>query len=350
MRANGMNNITSVAAAFLVCLTLWFEPGQCFAQTSIKHHLKAGSDVVVFSVVFSPDGNTLAVSCGNDGGSGEIRLYSANEGKLLGTLKGHTKRIGCLAYTPDGKILISGSGDKRCLKWNTASNKSTGSLDGHTDEISSLSISPNGKQVVTSDRDGTIISWDLENSKKIAATKMENEVFFRLAHSPDGKLLAGVGRIEGPEETDGTIRVWDARTLKNVAQWRGHDQLVTGLAFAPNGRELVTCGDDGYIKRWDTKGRLLGQVRCEDQPMSLTVSPDGRVLALAHWSGEVTYYNWSKRTRMDLLTGDLLKTSVRFWVHDLPITSVAFSSDGKMFASGSLDGSAKIWVNLPEFE
>jgi WD40 repeat protein len=343
-----MNNTTSVVAVFLACLTLCCERGQCLAQTSIKHHLKAG-DVIVYSVVFSPDGNTLAVSCGNDQGPGEIRLYSVNEGKLLCTLKGHTKRIGCLAYTPDGKTLISGSQDKRCLIWNTASNKSTGSLDGHTEEIVSVSISRNGKQVVTSDRDSYVLSWDLEKRKTIATTLIEKEISFKLAHSPDGKLLAGVGRIESPEETDGAIRVWDAQTLKTVGQWRGHIKQVYGVVFAANGRQLVSCGGDGFVKRWDTKGGLLGQVGC-DEAMSLAISPDGRVLAVGHWTGDVTFYNWSNRAWMPELRGNLLKMSVKFWAHDVPVPSVAFSSDGKMFASGSFDGTVKIWINLPAFE
>jgi WD40 repeat protein len=344
-----MRNVNTLAAALFVFAGAdGFANGQQQVRTSIKHSLDVG-ELAVSKVVFSPDGKVLAVACASPG---EIRLYSTTEGRLLHTLKGHRARINCITFASNGRFFLSGGQDKRCVIWDSATNKSTGSLEGgHNDGILDISISPDGQRVVTSSIDGSVVLWDLENRKTIASLKSQKKLIGQLAHSRDGKLLAGVG-AGGLEENDGMIHVWNAQTVKELARWKGHEKGVpTGLAFILDGKQIVTCGNDKFVKFWDTKTfDLLGTIRCQGPAMSLAVSPNGKLLAVGSSVGEVTFYNISAKARKAGLNEGLLKTSVGFAVHDLTVHTLAFRPDGNAFASCSLTGVVKIWIDLPEFD
>src|SRR5262249_17380764 len=118
----------------LVCLTIsvWTN-NPILAETSIKHRLSMEETSGVLGVVFSPKGEVFAGACDDDE-PGPVRLYSSNEGKLVATLKGHKGRVGCLAFSRDGHLLVSGGQDKQCFIWDTATYKPTGALSGHADE------------------------------------------------------------------------------------------------------------------------------------------------------------------------------------------------------------------------
>jgi WD40 repeat protein len=330
-----------LTSGFLICVCT----NPVLADTSIKHRLEMGHGRFVRAIAFSPDAEMIAVACGQDDDPGEIRLYSVDDGIILATLKGHEKAINCLAFTPDGSVLVSGGSDNKCVVWNTASRKATGELTGPTDLIVGLSISPDGKQVATSSYDKTIIFWDLGSRNKIATLEGHKEIIGRLVHSPNGKLLAG-------GSGEGTIRIWDVGTKKELAQWKGHDGGV-GVAFTPDGRRLATYSGDGSLKLWDTRfwleaGKwLMGRDEC----ISLAIPPNGKQLAVGSCNGEVVFYNISRQANpysMTKLKGNILATRVGFRVHDCGITSLAFSFDGKMLASGSLDGTVKILMNPPK--
>ena len=91
---------------------------------------------------------------------------SAQEPKLPDTLKGHTDGVYCVAYSPDGKTLASGSVDKTIKLWSVATGKEQATLKGHMKEVSSVAYSPDGKTLASGSFDGTIKLWDMPAAKK----------------------------------------------------------------------------------------------------------------------------------------------------------------------------------------
>jgi WD40 repeat protein len=176
----------------------------------------------VYDVAFSPDGKILAsVSCGKTNpetrtcGQGEIRLWNVDTHQpLRQPLAGHTYYVTSIAFSPDGKLLASGSGDSKVILWNVTSGKPIGQpLDGHTRGVNSVAFSPHGKILASGSDDHKVILWDVATGKPLTHSLVDpyskhqvNEVAF----SPDGKTLASA-------LFDGNVILWDV----SIDSWQG---------------------------------------------------------------------------------------------------------------------------------
>ena len=138
-----------------------------------------GHTSVVNSVVFSPDGNTIASGSGHWGGyegkasvGKEVRLWNVHTGELIKTLTGHEDVVSSVVFSPDGNLIVSGdwydwdgylssgtwSGEIRV--WNAHTGEHLKTLKGHTGGVSSVTFSPDGKTLASGRTDGTILLWD----------------------------------------------------------------------------------------------------------------------------------------------------------------------------------------------
>ena len=114
----------------------------------------------VFSVVFSPDGKTLATGSVDS----TVILWDVASRKPLGEpLKAHSGPVLSVAFSPDGKTLATGSDDKTVILWDVASRKPLGEpLKAHSGTVWSVAFSPDGKTLATGSADKTVILWDIE--------------------------------------------------------------------------------------------------------------------------------------------------------------------------------------------
>jgi WD40 repeat protein len=148
----------------------------------------------VWAVVYSPDMTLIAT--GGQGGtwSGEpdypIQIWDAKTGKLVTTLKGHTGEVRCLAWTKDGKILISGSYDKSIRTWNTTKWEQIAILVEHTNYVVAIAISPNDRILASASKDQTTRLWNLDNNQLISSPLQHAEQVNCVSFSAGGKLLA----------------------------------------------------------------------------------------------------------------------------------------------------------------
>jgi hypothetical protein len=117
----------------------------------------------VSSVSFSPDGKILASGSWDN----TIKLYSMPDGLLLKTLEGHTHDVESVCFSPDGKILASGSSDKTIKLWSIPDGELLKTLEAHTGFVRSISFSPDGKILASGSADSTIRLWTMPDGKPV---------------------------------------------------------------------------------------------------------------------------------------------------------------------------------------
>jgi WD40 repeat protein len=139
----------------------------------------------VCAVIYSPDTTMIATGGYNYSELEYVKIWDAKTGKLVANLKGHRSQVNCLAWTADGKTLISGSNSLRT--WNTATWEQIAILTGHTRDIA---ISPNGRILASASLDNTAQLWNLENSQPIGWPLQHDHLVYCVSFSTDGKLLA----------------------------------------------------------------------------------------------------------------------------------------------------------------
>jgi WD40 repeat protein len=281
-----------------------------------------GHNGSVESVAFSPDGKILASGSRDD----TIKLWDVATGREIRTLQGHTGDVNSVAFSPDGKVLASGSWDKTIKLWDVATGTLLRTLKGHTDYVRSVAFSPDGKVLASGSFDNTIKLWDVATGREIRTLSGHTLDVASVAFSPDGRILAS-GSV------DTTIKLWDVATGALLRTLRGHTGIVHSVAFSPDGKVLAS-GSWEEVKLWHmatgsvlrTLSGYTGWVR------SVAFSPNGKVLASG--SEDKTIKLW------DVATGTLLGTLKG---HTGWVESVAFSPDGKILASGSWDGTILLW-------
>ena len=169
---------------------------------SLKHVLIGHSDIIN-CVAISPNGQTIV--SGSDDKT--IRVWDSRSGKLLRVLKAHTGEIifgiGVLsvAISPDGQTLMSGGGDKTVRVWNLPSGEQLRTLTGHEDWVRSVAVSPDGRTPVSGSDDKTIKVWNLPSGELLQTLTGHEGGVLSVAISPDGQSI-----ISG--SADKTIRVW----------------------------------------------------------------------------------------------------------------------------------------------
>jgi WD40 repeat protein len=314
----------------------------------------SGHSDVIWSVEFSPDGKTILTGSGDH----TARLFDL-QGSTLQILRGHVGEMSAF-FSPDGKIILTAASDKYVKLWNVQSNTLqilnghkypvrsvafssdgktilTGSIDvrlwdqnGNTLEafkdttwVLSSALSPDGLYIATSSNYSVARLWD-RHGKPLATLNAHKSFIYMVAFSPDGKnILTG--------SYDNTARLWDLQgnTLQILS---GHTFSVTSVAFSPDGKYLLTGSRDNTARLWDLNGKQLQIFRGHrDAIWSVSFSPDGKTVLTG--SGDNTARLWD-------VNGNLLQV---FKGHNDRINSVAFSKNGKYILTGSRDKTARLW-------
>jgi len=229
-------------------------------------------------VLFSLDGGTLYSS----GGRRLVELWNGRTGARLGLLSGNAGLPNCLAVSGDGSSLALAGNDRRvCLADLTSTEKAFVEVGTHRSYVLCLAFSPDGAALISGSEDGYVQLWDVAGRKAQLEQPLRQHTgaVNAAAWSPDGRHVAtGSG--------DGSIKVWNAQTREVVLQ-QGHPGPVYCIAFTPDGNSLLTGGEDGGMRVWNLKSRpeplvLSGHERWVP---ALSISGDGRWLASSSSDG-----------------------------------------------------------------
>ncbi len=305
-----------------------------FAQDYIHYATLTEHTGTVRSIAYSPDGDILASGTGD----GKIYLWDAHIGKLQHILTGNEAdiEIGSIVYSSDGRTLVSGSYDGTISLWDVQTNQLLKTFIGHKSSVRSLAFSRDSHVLVSGSYDETISLWNPHTGKLLHTLTGHTEPVMSIACSPDGLTFASSAVDESK------IRLWTwtgqlVRTIGTNEMLRGigpGQNGVMSIAYSPDGSILASGSYDGTIRLWDLRtGRILSTLTGHTFSVrSIAYSPDGRLLASAGWDRTVRIWDVFSSAPLQTLTGHT------FWV-----SSVAYSPDGRTLASGSYDKTIRLW-------
>ncbi len=339
-------------------IDLWnVDSGECVRQLATSRS--------VWTIAFAPDGKHLAATTA----SREAQVWDLGDADSPRALTGHSLTVWSATYSPDGSTIATTSSDQTVRLWDSRTLALKGILHGHNHEVWCATFSPDNRRIATGGKDQKIMLWSGQSPARRDEFPHRNGL--RPFFSPDGTVLvtlgaaggpstawdlatrAAVGRIPGRPaiglSSDGRQVVrWsddstslersapgDARTIRiPVENALGCASPLHRLGFSPDWKIFYAIDALGVARFWDANtGGLLGSVRGPKPPIrSSALSPDSSHFALGAGNERVIHLYERQSNREIQLLG-----------HRDSVSGLAFSSDGKLLASGSLDGTIRLW-------
>lgn len=268
-------------------------------------HTFTGHSSAVIAVAFSPDGKTLASASNHELFDGSIKLWDVANKTFKQSL-GNTwvaLRTSCLAFSPDEQTLANGHIGTTLIGatidiWNLKKSKIEKTLWGHVWEVNSLAFSQDGRILVSGGLDGAVKIWNCYKEELLHTLNRPVDFFGALASwfdssvgiiccvaiSPDGKTVAASG-LQQP------IQLWNTENGRLLRTFTEHSDSVYTLAFSPDGETLASGGGDNRIRIWNFHtGELLETLEHLGPVQSVVFSCDGKTLVSG--SADTTVKIW----------------------------------------------------------
>jgi WD40 repeat protein len=267
-----------------------------------------------------------------------VSVWDTATGKRRHVLVGHTSPIICLAFSPDERLLATGSFDNRLMLWDLKTGRRVATYCGHDAGVFGVSFCDEGRQVVSLGRNGPLASdsvikiWDATHPPECLMLKSRTPQILVAMFTPDSSQVVAL-ELEWNGNGTCRVRLWDSVGGKEMEQVR-FDTVLGAMTFSSDGLWIVAGGQGGgmvgQVVVWDRKlGRLaqsypapgqdlIGAVQC------VACSPDGKLLAAAGWDRLVHVWDTTTGARKFRIAG-----------HETTVGQLAFSADGRRLTSVS---------------
>jgi len=292
-----------------------------------------GHDQPVHSIAFRPDGTEAA----SGDALGVVRFWDVTKAAAGIVAGAHDGPIRTVAYHPTEPQLLTGSDDGTIKLWKLPLAPPT-LLPGHTDAVQAVIVSRDGKLIVTGGADGQVRVVKPGTDEVPVVLAAQPGPVTSLAFSGDDKVIAS-------GSATGILKAWNVTDSTPAFQFQGHTGSVTGIAVQPQvavtdaaktePRLLATTGEDGALRIWNTPAAPTPLESFTQQITHVVTSRDGKLLAT---SGPL-----NARPAVvirNLETGSPVTTLLG---HAGSIRAMQFSGDSKKLATGSDDGTARVW-------
>jgi WD40 repeat protein len=247
---------------------------------------------------------------------------------VLGTFKGHTEAVYGITFSPDGKFLVTGSGDRSVRVWDAASGKELKAFAGaagHQNLVLSVAVSPDGSLIASGGSDNTAKIWDFPAPTAVR-TLAKTEGATAVAVSPDGTRLAAGNK-------DGSVHIWNIADGKELFVMTGHAGAVTNVGWNNNGQLLASSGSDSTVRFWNTtNGQLVAAFAAHRGAVnSISFNPGANVFASAGTDGVLKYWNVPPVGSRPFAAA-----------HGDIVTALALAPDNNTVASGCADKTVRL--------
>ena len=305
-----------------------------------------GHNGPIQAIAFSPDARLVATAAdiGTSAAAkselAETILWDTATGLPSSVLRWHRKPVGTLAFSTDGRFLVTGGNDHLISIWNVerglwdaVMGVHERVLRGHQAPVTAVAFSPGGEKLASAAADRTIRLWNAANWEPMLTIDTQRNGNGRLAFSPCGTYLASVWTGRGP------VTLWKTANGERHLElrlWSNEDAEDYDVGFSTDGTRLAVLGRD-EVRIWDLSTcQVLASFEAPGSE-ALAVAPRANLIATAGRNPEtganVTLWDPSTIISMREFDG-----------HTQSVSAVAFSSDGKMLASGGRDGIANVWL------
>ena len=292
----------------------------------------------VLSVAISPDGRTIVSGAGRTvdsyyfGHDHTIRFWDVPSGKHKATWFGHQGVINYLAFSPDGRTLVSCGSEEKAIFWDVATGNPLWTFIGNEDGVGTIRFSSDGHRFIHPDEEG-IHLWDFDSRQLISTfpgSKYSNPII-----SPDGNTIASSGSGE-------EVHIWDITTGEKSTIYTGHISTYTNIVFSPDGKTLVSAGfwEDGTVRFWDpvSGNPKLILSSMPDDTYNLAFSSDGKTLATSsYYGGTILLWDYASLIRPQQHEADVNGDGV-VDVQDLVTVAANFGQTGPNAADVNDDG------------
>src|SRR5947209_18795194 len=274
-------------------------------------------------LAYSPNGQLLV----GGGGSDPVRVWDGTTGQQKFTCP--ETWVNAIVFTTRGSVFITGGMFKTIRLWETATGKEAGQLAGHNAPVKALALAPDGSMLASAGQDGTVILWELTTKKKIIELKQHTDEVTSIAFCPANEVPVLV-----TGGNDRTVCVWDSDTNQLTKKINaGCDVLA--VAVSKDGKTAFSAGDDNLLRVWEAAtGKLLHTLQGPDGMLvSLAVTRDGTTLISGGRDKSIRLWDIANLTAKPRIIERHLGDS----------DALAVARDGKHIATAGLNNTIRIF-------
>ncbi|KIJ65144.1 hypothetical protein HYDPIDRAFT_111039, partial [Hydnomerulius pinastri MD-312] len=265
--------------------------------------------------------------------------------RLLHTLHGHTNQVSSLAFVPSSDFVVSGSCDGSCRIWSANEGREVGTQMKNGRDVRAVVVSVDGETMASGGDEGRIVICNLVTRERIIEWDTGHGRVLSLSFSSEGTLASG--------HRDGNVIVWKVSTgAPTAGPFKLHDGPVRSVSFSPSG-DRIAAGDFGTIRvLYSHSGEnVIPAIQARSFVRSVVWSPNGHQIISACDVSTIKFWNSSDGSLLGSREGRVRYSTVattELVGGDTPhsVSSIAISSDGEVLASASYNRTVRLWSTV----